>query len=150
MRLWKHADIRDDGSGGRFNPFNYFENRAALWRRARNVRNFWLQVFVFTFVTNNGFKGSCDNELFLRFGVFEKKLQSIFISSNKRLFKPNDEGQRKVTSWTVGNPERESSKKRILIRNSTGKRKHGLTRNFFELRPILLPIKQTWRKIASF
>ena len=114
MRLWKHADIRDDGSGGRFNPFNYFENRAALWRRARNVRGFWLQLFVFTFVTNNGFKGSCDNELFLRFGVFEKKLQSIFISSDKRLFKPNDEGQRKVTSWTVGNPERESSKKKDI------------------------------------
>jgi hypothetical protein len=54
MRFGKPVDIRDDGSGRRFNPFNDFKDGAALRRRARNIRGFWLQLFVFTFVSKCG------------------------------------------------------------------------------------------------
>ena len=160
ISFWKPADIWDDGSGRRFYPFNDFEDRAALRHRAKNVsmRGFWLQRFVFVFVSNNGFEDSCDNELFLQLCVYKKELKSILISSDVRFFKPNIEGQRKikivdVAFRTAGYSDRESNKNRILIRSVTGIRKHRLTKKlhyfFLELRPILLLIKQIWRKAVK-
>lgn len=123
FRLGKLADIRDDESGGRFNPFHDFEDGAALGRyRARNVGSFWFQRLVFAFVSNNRFERSCDDEFSLQFRVFEKKLQSILISSDIRFFKPNADSQRKMAFWTTGDLDREASK--ILIRNVTEMRKH--------------------------
>jgi hypothetical protein len=111
-RFGKPANIWDDESGKRFYPFNNFEDGAALRIRARNVtvRDFWLQKFVFVFVSHNGVERSCDYELFLQFCVFKKKLQSILISSDIRLFKPNIEGQRKMSFRTASYSDRESTK----------------------------------------
>ena len=99
-RSWKPVDIWDDESGRRFYPFNNFEDGAALGRRARNVRGFWFQRFIFAFVANNGFEGSCDSELFCWSFVYENELKSILISSDVRLFEHNIEGQRKMAFWT--------------------------------------------------
>lgn len=116
----KPADIRDDGSGRGFYPWNDFENGAALRRRAKNVRmrGFWLQRFVFLFISNDGFKLSSDNEPFPQSCVFKKKLKTILISSDIRLFKPNIEGQRKIIDvavWTADYSGRESNRNRTLI-----------------------------------
>ena len=108
MRSGKPPDIRDDGSGRRFDPLNDLEDRAAFTRhRARNIRGFWLQSLVLAFVSNDGLERSCNDKLFLRFCAFKKKLQSILMSSHIRLFKPNVEGQRKMAA---GYSDRESRK----------------------------------------
>jgi hypothetical protein len=153
IRFKKAHDIRDDRSGRRFYPFNDFEDGATLRHRAKSVRmrGFWLQRFMFVFVSNNGFELSSDNEPFPQLCVFKKKLKTILISSDIRLFKPNIEGQRKIVDVafrTAGYSDRgsESNKNRTLIQSVTGIRKHRLTKKLhyysLELRPILLPIKQ--------
>ena len=96
ISFWQSANIPDDGSGRRFYPLNDFKDGAALRHRAKNIRmrGFRLQRFVFIFVSDNGFELSCDNEPFARSSVYKKKLKTILISSDIRLFKPNIEGQR--------------------------------------------------------
>ena len=72
------------------------------------------------FLFNDGFECSCNNRKFLWFSAFKKKLQSILISSDIRLFK----GQRKMaTSYS----DRESRKiSEILLEWGN----IGLQRNF--------------------
>ena len=113
MRFGKAHDIRDDGSCRRFYPFNDFENGAAFRHRAKNVRmSFWaLQPFVFVFVTNNYCERSCNNEFFPRSRVYKKKLKTILIPSDIRLFKPNTEGQRKIIEVAFRTADYSESKK---------------------------------------
>ena len=113
----KPDDIRDDGSGRRFYTWYNFENGVALRHRAKNVRmrGFWLQLFVFLFVSNDGFELSSDNKPFPQSCVFKKKLKTILISSDIRLFKSNTEGRRKIVGVAVPTADysdRESNKNR--------------------------------------
>jgi hypothetical protein len=97
-------------------PCNDFEDGATLRHRAKNiiVRGFWLQRFMFVFVSNNGLEQSCDNESFPQSSVYKKKFKTILISSDIRLFKSNIEGQRKrvVALRTTCYSDRESNKKK--------------------------------------
>ena len=113
----KPDDIRDDGSGRRFYTWYNFENGVALRHPAKNVRmrGFWLQLFVFLFVSNDGFELSSDNKPFPQSCVFKKKLKTILISSDIRLFKSNTEGRRKIVGVAVPTADysdRESNKNR--------------------------------------
>ena len=113
----KLDDIQDDWSGKRFYTWYNFENRVALRHRVKNVRmrGFWLQLFMFLFVSNDGFEVLSDNEPFPQSCVFKKKLKTILISSDIRLFKSNPEGWRKIVDVVVPAADyldRESNKNR--------------------------------------